>query len=94
MDELNYIYIYYLNDEQKPITVQLIHSFFFDPNAPFKEPKHDFVTLQACEGRLFKIEAPQGSIPYVKKWTNKILLTYQDLEQLRVLEFHRTGAGG
>lgn len=76
MDELNYIYIYYMNDEQRPITVQVNHLFWFDPNNPFKQPDVEYYTLQPCESKIFKIEAPEGSIPYVKKWPNQVLLTY------------------
>lgn len=94
MDEFNYIYVYYLNDEQKPILVQINHSFFFDPNNPFKEPNIEYVTLQSCEGKLFRIEAPVDSIPYVKKWTNKILLTYQDLRKTMEQESRRNDVGG
>lgn len=83
MDELNYIYIYYMNDEQKPITVQINHLFWFDPNNPTKQPDVEYITLEACEARLFKIEAPENSIPYVKKWQNKVLLTYLRLEQVQ-----------
>lgn len=91
MDELNYIYIYYLNDERASVLVQINHSFFFDPNDPAKQPNIEYVTLEACEGRLFKIEAPQGSIPYVKKWPNKILLSYHDLKELE--SRHNGGEG-
>lgn len=83
MDETNFLYVYYMNDEQRPITVQINHSFFFNPNDPFKQPKIEYVTLQSCEARLFEIEAPEGSIPYIKKWPNQVLLSYQDLKELR-----------
>ena len=79
MDELYYLYIYYLNDEQKPVTVQLNHYFFFNPNDPFKQPKIEYFKLDSCEAKVFKIECPEGSIPYVKKWPNQVLLTYSDL---------------
>ena len=91
MDELNYLLIYYLNDEQKPILVQINHLFFFNPNDPLKQPHIEYVTLQPCEG---KIEAPENSVPYVKKWTNKILLTYQDHKSLLEQEIHRNDGEG
>lgn len=79
MDELHYIYIYYMNDEQAPITVQVNHVFFFDPNNPLKPPKIEYFTLEKSEAKVFKIECPEGSIPYVKKWRQQVLLTYSDL---------------
>jgi hypothetical protein len=85
MDELNYLYIYYMNDEQKPVTVQINHLFWFDPNNPFKQPDIEYHTLQACEARIFKVEAPENSIPYVKKWQNKVLLSYLPADQVQAL---------
>lgn len=80
MDELHYLYIYYMNDEQNPITVKLIHSLFFNPNDPYKEPKIEFFKLAPQEAKVFKIEVPENSIPYVKKWKDMVLLTYSDLQ--------------
>lgn len=92
MDEQNYIQIYYMNDEQKPITVQINHEFRFDPNNPHKEPMVEYIILQPCEARLFKIEAPEGSIPYVKKWQNQVLLTYLPAESLDQIAYDRSQA--
>lgn len=83
MDELHYLYIYYLNDEQRPMSVQIHHQFFFDPNNPMKQPNIEYTTLQSCEARLFKVEAPEGSIPYLKKWNNAVMISYYDLKELR-----------
>lgn len=80
MDELYYLYIYYMNDEQKPITVQVNHYFFFNPNDPYKEPKVEYFKLDPAEAKVFKIEVPENSIPYVKKWKDVVLLTYSDLQ--------------
>lgn len=85
MDELNYLYIYYMNDEQQPITVQINHLFWFDPNNPHKQPDVEYHTLRACEARVFKIEAPDNAIPYVKKWKNQVLLTYLSDDQAQAL---------
>lgn len=93
MDELNYLYVYYLNDERAPVLVQINHSFFFDPNNPTKQPNIEYVTLEACEGKLFKIEAPQNSAPYIKKWPNKVLLSYHDLKELELMSRRDGGEG-
>lgn len=84
--------IYYVNDEQKPVTVQINHEFRFDPNNPFKQPDIEYHTLQACEARIFKVEAPENSIPYVKKWQNQVLLTYLPAESLDQIAYDRSQA--
>lgn len=86
--EENYIYIYYLNDEQTEVFVQVNHAFFFDPNDPTKQPNIKYTKLRPAEGKLFKIEVSEaeGFIPYVKKWKGKVLLTYQDLRATWVQE--------
>jgi hypothetical protein len=62
--------IYYLNDESAPVVIRLLGKA---PNYHDNE----YVTLQPQEGRVFEIEAPPDSIPYVKRWDNRmILLSY------------------
>ncbi len=72
--------VYYVNDEQRPVTVQVNHHFVFDKNNPHLQPKIEYVTLKSCESRTFESEAPEGAIPYVKKWPNQVLLTYLTVE--------------
>lgn len=61
--------IYYLNDENSPVTIRLI--------GPAPDCTNTYVQLQPQEGRTFEIEAPPGSIPFVKRWDNRtILLSY------------------
>jgi len=61
--------IFYLNDETAPVTIKLIGS------AP--DYTNTFITLQPQEGQTFEIEAPEGSILFVKRWDNRtILLSY------------------
>jgi hypothetical protein len=79
MDEESFLKIYYMNDEQKPITVQVNHAFFFDPNDLTKQPKIEYFTLQPAEARVFSIEVfDTKAIPFVKKWQNQVLLTYHN----------------
>jgi hypothetical protein len=77
MDELNYIYISYMNDEPISVLVQINHQYFFDPNNPTKPPHIEYVTLLPGEKRLFEIEAPNNATPFVKKWSNKVLLSFE-----------------
>lgn len=61
--------IFYLNDETAPVTIRLLG------RAP--DYKNTYVTLQPQEGQTFEIDAPAGSIPFVKRWDNRtILLSY------------------
>lgn len=61
--------IFYLNDETAPITIHLLGS------AP--DYTNTYVQLQPQEGRTFEIQAPAGSIPFVKRWDNRtVLLSY------------------
>ena len=86
MDELNYIFIYYMNDCKHSVTVQVNHSFMFDPNNPAKQPNIEYFSLGPAEARVFKVEVPENSIPYVKNWGNRVLLSFLEagaLEQIQ-----------
>lgn len=79
--------IYYLNDEHEPVLVRVNHQFTFDPANPFAQPKHDYVHLAPAESRVFDIDAPEGSIPFVKRWERRVvLLSYILPEALKQLE--------
>lgn len=61
--------IYYLNDESLPVTIRLI--------GPVPDVANTFITLNPQEGKEFEIDAPEDSIPFVKRWDNRtILLSY------------------
>lgn len=79
--------IYYFNDEQKPVTVQVNGQVRPDPNNKYGSPTIDYFTLQPQQGKLFFVDAPEGSIPWVKRWeTRVVLLTYlgpESLEEIR-----------
>lgn len=76
--------IYYMNDEKTAIQVQVNGQLQPSPTNPFGEPSIEYFELQPAEGRLFYIDAPEGSIPYVKRWTSPhlILLTYLPTESI------------
>ena len=70
--DVNYIDIYYLNDETREITVQLNGSL-----------ETFYEKLKPQEGRLFSIQAPAGAIPWIKKWDYAVvLLSYCKPEDL------------
>ena len=63
--------IYYVNDESVPVTIRLI--------GPAPECVNTYTTLRPQEGRMFEFDAPEGAVPYVKRWNNNIvLLSYID----------------
>ena len=78
--------IYYNNDEHKTVTIRVI-----------SEPKNimdqDFIryeTFKANEARVIELDAPEGSIPYVKRWeSGQILVTYLRVEHVAELSSHR-----
>ena len=61
--------IYYMNDESIPVKIRLI--------GPQPDVENTLITLQPQEGQTFEFYAPEGAIPYVKRWSNNtVLLSY------------------
>ena len=66
-----------MNDENKPITVQVNGQLRPSLTNPYGEPSIEYFILKPQESKVFEIDAPEGSIPYLKRWeTRQILLTY------------------
>lgn len=79
--------IYYLNDEHKPVTIQVNGQLKPSPTNPYGEPNIEYFILQSQEGRLFDIDAPEGAIPWVKRWENRVvLLSYSLPEELPLVQ--------
>jgi hypothetical protein len=75
--------IFYLNDTGRAITVQVNGQLKPSPTNPYGEPTIEYFKLDKAEGDIFYIDAPEGSIPYVKVWaTGVVLLTYLPVESL------------
>jgi len=69
--------IYYLNDESRSVTVQVNGQLRPSDVNPYGEPSVEYFTLKPQEGRVFEVDAPEGAIPWVKKWnTPMVLLSY------------------
>ena len=64
--------VYYLNDEQKPITLRILDANYDDVNAT----GDTYLTLQSCQGVELDIELPPDSILYIKKWPNMVMISY------------------
>ena len=59
--------IYYFNDEKEPVMIRLIGAL--------PDCTNTYVELQPMQGRTFEIvDAPEGSIPFVKRWSTRIVL--------------------
>lgn len=71
--------IYYLNDEQAVVHVQVNGQLKPSDTNPYGEPTTEDFWLLPTEGKIFFVDAPENTIPYVKKWDHphkKVLLTY------------------
>ena len=68
--------IFYMNDENKNIVVQINGQLRPSATNPYGEPSIEYVTLAPQESRVFYVDAPDKAIPYVKKWDAKVLLSY------------------
>lgn len=64
--------IYYFNDEQKPVVVRVLDGKYDATNAT----GDTYTTLQSCEGAFFDISLPEGTVPYIKKWPNMVMISY------------------
>jgi hypothetical protein len=75
--------IYYMNDEHEPIMVQVNGQLKPSKTNPYGEPTIEHFVLQPQEGRVFVVDAPEGAIPWIKRWeTQVILLTYIESDSL------------
>lgn len=74
--------IYYLNDEKHVVTIQVNGQLRPSPTNPYGEPTIDVFRLQPQEGKMFFVDAPEGAIPWIKRWeTRVVLLTYIRAEE-------------
>jgi hypothetical protein len=66
--------IYYLNDEDRSVTVQVNGQLRPSLTNPYGEPTIEYFKLGPKEGRMFDVDAPDGAIPWIKKWSTPIVL--------------------
>jgi hypothetical protein len=67
--------VYYLNDERKPITVKIMDDTY-DHTYTKSDNSHTYSKLEAQEGRTYDIICPEGSVLWVKKWPEMVMLSY------------------
>lgn len=68
--------VYYFNDEQKPITVRIFDATY-DPTFQTDNQRH-YHKLEPAEGKMFDVELPEGTVPFIKKWVNMVMISYVD----------------
>jgi hypothetical protein len=74
--------VYYFNDEKIPITIQV-------NSCSSKGYSTDYVRLKPLEGKVIEFDAPEGSIPYIKRWeTRQILVSYLRADSELLLSHH------
>jgi hypothetical protein len=82
--------IYYFNDEKQPVTIQVNGQLRPPSINKYGDPQIEYFTLKPLEARVFEVDAPEGAIPYVKRWENRfVLLSY--LQADSELLSHRSG---
>ena len=82
--------IYYFNDEKQPVTIQVNGQLRPSATNKYGDPQIEYFTLNPLEARVFDVDAPEGSIPYVKRWESRmVLLSY--LQADSELLSHRDG---
>ncbi len=56
--------IFYFNDDKVDVTVRVVD----------REGTNTITTLSPLKTQMFEFYAPEGAIPYVKRWSNNIVL--------------------
>lgn len=70
--------VYYINDEDKPITVNVNDVNFLAAVDSGKDLSAFYHVLKPQEAKLFSLEVPDGSVCYVKRWPTHLMLSYVD----------------
>ncbi len=56
--------IFYFNDDKVDVTVRVIDV----------KGNNTLTTLSPLKAQTFEFDAPEGAVPYVKRWSNNIVL--------------------
>lgn len=76
--------VYYFNDETAPVTVDVNHKSMMNEYGIYKFKMEEKIVLQPRQGQVFEIDAPVGSIPFVKKWDHRVMITYIDPDKANI----------
>jgi len=78
----NFIEVYYMNDRDIPVTVEVQHKTLQDEYGIYKFRMGEVTIMQPKQAKLFKVEAPYGTTPFVKTWESKVLISYVDADKV------------
>jgi hypothetical protein len=77
--------VYYFNDENRPLNIKV--QPMPTGEVPMQDVNIEYHLLEPQKGQMFEFTAPEGSIPYIKRWNQFILLiTYLPAEAIQSLE--------
>lgn len=77
--------VYYFNDEYKDINIQVQFQTKLPDGSLLYGSK--YVTVPARNAKIIEFDAPQGAIPYIKRWeTRQCLIGYLDKETAEAME--------
>jgi hypothetical protein len=83
--ELLSMKVYYFNDEKVPVHIKV--QSVPTGEGPTYNDNIKYNLLEPQEGRMFEMTVPEGSIPYIKRWENRIvLISYLPAESIPQLE--------
>ena len=83
--------IFYMNDEQKDITVRILDDTF-DSVTCAHNPDH-YIKLSPAEGKVFELVVPEGAVPYIKKWKDLVMISYVAKSVADSLPLHQPQTG-
>jgi hypothetical protein len=68
--------IYYFNDKKEPVIVRVVHQDRPSEINPSGTLNINYYQLSPQEGKLFDVDAPDNTIPFLKTWDRQVLLSY------------------
>ena len=77
--------VYYLNDEQKEITLRILDATY-DHTYTKSDNSNTYHRLRPAEGRVFEVILPEGTSLWIKKWPGMVMLSYVDDSALAQLD--------
>ena len=78
--------VVYINDEKTSITVKIQGVAFFDALDNGESLDKYFHVLRPAECKVFDLDMPANSSPYIKKWPGMVMISYIDDQVLSNLE--------
>lgn len=70
--------VFYMNDTKTPMTVRVVNKSTNSFNGQKKFLMNEVTVLQPQQSKIFEVDAPVGTIPFIKSWEGIVLITYID----------------